>query len=1110
MALVCKSSVIFLPFLLSFFHVVAEGGGLVLRRQKREWIIPPRKLHENIDYTGLEYIAKIRSDEEYKSKVTYSLTGFGADKSPIGLFTVNSDTGLVRINGLLDREKIPSYNLLGVAKYNNGTRAEKDIDLLIKVLDANDCPPVFKMEQTGSVNESSAAGTVVMRVTATDADEANTLFSQIYYTIVEKTVSDRMFSINYATGEIMVRQTTIDRETQDTYTLTVKGADMNGAPGGNSGTEEVVIKILDINDNVPTLEKESYEGRVEENTINVEVLRIKAIDLDLMYSDNWLAVFSIVSGNEAGYFSITTDSKTNEGVIMIRKPLDYEELKLLNLAVTVSNKAAYNFGSSFVTITQKTYPITINVVNQIEGPRFQPSVKVVTISEDKATVSIKKVITSYTAIDSDTLKIATNVRYAKIDDVDNWLIIDEKTADIRLTKVPDRESKHLVNGTYYAKIICITNEVPSKTATGTIAIQVKDFNDHCPTLTSTTQTMCQDDNVVYITAVDRDEFPNAAPFGFTVISTSSKEKWTVEHLNGTTAILRDNANLWPGDYKVTLDIQDQQGRSCTDVQVLNVIVCTCNKNAKTCVDHRTGTATFGAPGVLLFLLGLLLLLLVPLLLLFCLCGGMAGSEIFKAIPFEPKEQLISYHTEGQGEDKELPLLQIPVELDHGTVQTVDVNQYEQSGYLGGLGAAAGACGGAMVVDGFTSSSNCNAENIHQYHGFNQASGLKEVGYMGGGTMTGQEHLFSKYDDGIALSEGFLEEYYLSKAYHSAQQSQQRDALLIYNYEGQESPAGSVGCCSLLDNEDDLAFLNDLGPKFSTLAEICQGSTLGTEFAHKGASPHPPEYVFPARPSTSKHTHTHTHISTGTTKNWDHVNVNALSTSNVASGSSTIIQEGTANVPKVHVQDSVVIPNQTLLIKQPVYYTAAPMYVVDPQPQVVVMAGGVQQAVSQVGMGQGFVQVGGLHGSQGMVLVDRQVGVGGGAGHIVTRAGQTIRGGGRISQGVEQAVIGGAECVTMAPGFSQGSISRSTQVLVVENGSGPAGVGSSVGLTQAVAQAGQDASEQGLVKHSFSLGSHSQSDSAGSVEDCGLIATPMVQGRQRVVVQQEISLIEKNI
>lgn len=44
-------------------------------------------------------------------------------------------------------------------------------------------------------------------------------------------------------------------QTHDTYTLTVKGTDMNGAPNGNTGMGEVVISILDVNDNIPTLEK---------------------------------------------------------------------------------------------------------------------------------------------------------------------------------------------------------------------------------------------------------------------------------------------------------------------------------------------------------------------------------------------------------------------------------------------------------------------------------------------------------------------------------------------------------------------------------------------------------------------------------------------------------------------------------------------------------------------------------------------------------------------------------------------------------------------------------------------------------------------------------------
>lgn len=48
----------------------------------------------------------------------------------------------------------------------------------------------------------------------------------------------------------------------------------------------------------------------------------------------------------------------------------------------------------------------------------------------------------------------------------------------------------------------------------------------------------------------------------------------------------------------------------------------------------------------------------------------------------------------------------------------------------------------------------------------------------------------------------------------------KDCLLVYVYEGQGSPAGSIGGTSLLDFNNDLQFLDDLGPKFKTLAEVC--------------------------------------------------------------------------------------------------------------------------------------------------------------------------------------------------------------------------------------------------------------------------------------------------
>ena len=84
--------------------------------------------------------------------------------------------------------------------------------------------------------------------------------------------------------------------------------------------------------------------------------------------------------------------------------------------------------------------------------------------------------------------------------------------------------------------VCVFHSVrednPSKTATGTIAIQVQDYNDHCPTLTSNLQTMCTTAVAVYVTAVDMDVDPNGAPFSFTIVPEETTGNWVVEHFNG--------------------------------------------------------------------------------------------------------------------------------------------------------------------------------------------------------------------------------------------------------------------------------------------------------------------------------------------------------------------------------------------------------------------------------------------------------------------------------------------------------------------------------------------------------------------------------------------------
>lgn len=299
-------------------------------------------------------------------------------------------------------------------------------------------------------------------------------------------------------------------------------------------------------------------------------------------------------------------------------------------------------------------------------------------------------------------------------------------------------------------------------------------------------------------------------------------------------------------------------------------------------------------------------------------------------------------------------------------------------------------------------------------------------------------------------------------------------MLVYNFEGRGSPTGSVISFSLPENDNDLSFLNDLGPKFKTLAEICGGSSLVTESMERKVSIPPPRPVSPVRPSS----HTHVHTQSETIRDLEHLN-NTFNASNVTSGSSTMIQEETVT-GRSHslatVQDKIMVPSQTVLVQQPtMYYAAQPMYVVEPKPQVVLLAGGAQQAVGQVGLSQGLVQVSGLQAPQGMILVDSPSG-------------------GRASQG---------------------TITRSRQILV-ENGSSAGGrvaQAQSQGFVQVhrgVAGQGFEISGQShqVKSPGMSVASHGF---ASASEDVARHTTPKSHGSQRVVVQhKKVSVTERNV
>ncbi|KAF6720031.1 B-cadherin [Oryzias melastigma] len=233
-----------------------------LRRRKREWLIPPLNIPENSNGPFPQKIAQVRASHDKSKKVSYSISGPGADQDPLNIFTVDKDTGDLYLTQRLDREKQHSYSMLVKAVAEDGLATEDPIQIVINVIDMNDNKPAFTEDVfAGEVVESSPIGTEVIQVTATDLDEPGSDNSIIRYSIESQEPQESnssMFTINPVTGVISVGALGLDSEKYPQYTLEVEAADMRG--DGLTGRAKVVVNVTKSLESVPVIDQSSVRA----------------------------------------------------------------------------------------------------------------------------------------------------------------------------------------------------------------------------------------------------------------------------------------------------------------------------------------------------------------------------------------------------------------------------------------------------------------------------------------------------------------------------------------------------------------------------------------------------------------------------------------------------------------------------------------------------------------------------------------------------------------------------------------------------------------------------------------------------------------------------------
>ncbi|KAG9335984.1 hypothetical protein JZ751_003383 [Albula glossodonta] len=281
-------------------------------------------------------------------------------------FSINEQTGVVKVKKELDRELHPVYVLKIAARDQAVDEPQLISTVLLKVTleDVNDNPPRFiPPNYRVKVREDLPIGTVIMWLEAHDPDVGQS--GQVRYSLVDN--GDGSFDVDKLSGAVRIVQN-LDYEKRQVYNLTARAKD-KGKPVSLSSTCRIEVDVVDVNENLyrPLFPSFVNKGFVKEDVpIGTSVMKVTAQDDD-KGTDGEIR-YSIRDGSGLGIFTI--DEET--GIIRTQELLDHETTPHYWLTVYATDRGVVPL-SSFVEVYVEVQDVNDNAP-QTSEPVYYPSV----------------------------------------------------------------------------------------------------------------------------------------------------------------------------------------------------------------------------------------------------------------------------------------------------------------------------------------------------------------------------------------------------------------------------------------------------------------------------------------------------------------------------------------------------------------------------------------------------------------------------------------------------------------------------------------------------------------------------------------------------------------
>ncbi|XP_037637037.1 protocadherin beta-15-like [Sebastes umbrosus] len=416
------------------------------------------------------------------------------------IFEVNQNNGALYVNQHIDREELCQGS--GACLMELKILVESPLEIhyvVVEITDVNDHSPSFpEREQIFEIGEHALPGKRFQLHTARDPDAG--INSIRTYTLT----SNNHFEVDIRQSDedkipFLVLKKSLDREQKNKHTLLVTAVDGGKPP--RSGTLNVSIIVLDINDNRPVFNQEIYQISIQENLpIGTLIFQMNATDPD--EDSNGEIEYSLGKTLRRKVYDIFELDKLT-GEIRVKGVVDYEENDVYKLDVEASDKGTPQLAGECRVI--------IKIIDVNDNP---PEIEVTslsnTVSEDSKPGTIISLI-SVTDKDSGV----------------NGKIISSITSDVPFELKPSyKENTYSVvtkgfmdreEVSHYEITIKATDcgEPPLSTVK-TLSIQIADVNDNKPQFSQTplqfylVENNVAGNSIFSVSATDKDLNDNAA------------------------------------------------------------------------------------------------------------------------------------------------------------------------------------------------------------------------------------------------------------------------------------------------------------------------------------------------------------------------------------------------------------------------------------------------------------------------------------------------------------------------------------------------------------------------------------------------------------------------